>query len=144
MKYVKVVSGTYGWADPGTGRRTPKTPNDAPFQETDVKAARFVKTGILAYADGGAPPAPPPTGEKPYGPDTKFNDLKKIAIEALGLAPPAVGTKKDALLAQMDAKWAELNGGGDDDNDDNDDNDDGGDGDGGPLPPLLVGLEPKG
>lgn len=138
MRLVKVINGIYGYGDTETGRRTAKTPNDAPFEETDVKAARFVKTGILAYAEAEQGVAcNAPTGEKPYGADTKFNDLKKIATETLGLAAPAVGTKKDALLAQMDARWAELNG------DDNDD-DDGGEGDGEPLPPLLAGLEPKG
>ncbi|MDR1299280.1 MAG: hypothetical protein LBJ84_03400 [Oscillospiraceae bacterium] len=134
MRSVRVISGTYGWADPDTGRRTAKTLNDAPFDETDVKAARFVKAGVLAYAEyEGGEGAGQAAAKKPFSPDMKFAALKAVAAEALGLDAPAFGTKKDELLALMDARWAEMNG------------EEGEEGEeGGPLPPLLSGLLPKG
>jgi hypothetical protein len=136
MKNVRVISGVYGWADPETGRRAAKTGRDGVFEETDVKAARFVKTGVLAYAEDGTTPAPAgddgvgagfkpalfgkggsienraglkpaPTGGdgtttgRTYDAGMKFNELKKIAVEGLGVDVP-FGINKAKLLVLMD------------------------------------------
>jgi hypothetical protein len=154
MKLVRVISGVYGWLDPATNRRVAKTPNDAPFLETDIKAARFIKARVLEYA---------PTdnneqiidnrygGEKPYNADMKFNNLKKVAAEVFGI-DVAFGTKKADLLALLDGQWAARTDnneqitdnryGDDDDVDGEDDGEDDGAGGEGFSPPTFGALPP--
>jgi hypothetical protein len=153
MKLVKVISGVYGWLDPGGNRRIAKTTNDAPFEETDVKAARFVKTKVLAYADATEKPAKQQTittksgdnsgakngktgdnNSKPYSEAMKFQDLAKIAKE-LGLDVKTLGMKKLDLIALLDERWAEI------ESEDNDEEDD--DPDDQTPPPSFGALDPK-
>jgi hypothetical protein len=165
MKLVKVKSGTYGYLPEGSTRRVAKTISDPPFYETDIKAARFVKQGILEYVENAALAAaatrtetsPPPSGNstsgddtKPYNASTKFNELKRIAAEVLGIKIETFGMKKAELLALMDARWAEMTASVDDDEDeddnDEDDNEDGDENDDSEddiPPPAFGALDPK-
>jgi hypothetical protein len=156
MKLVKVISGVYGWLDPGSNRRIAKTNNDPPFEETDVKAARFVKTKVLTYAETSEKSAPakqqtitPKSGDnsgaenkeagdnsgKPYSEAMKFQDLAKIAKE-LGLEVKTLGMKKLDLIALMDERWAEIESEDNDEDEDEDPEDQ-------TPPPSFGALDPK-